>query len=108
VYRGDLGCLVVHGNLPADATPSLEPESCPLDDFAGTEPVSAQDERIHAAVDAAFAEPDPQPSRYTKAIVVVHRGRVIAERYAPGVGVDTPLHGHSLSKSVANALVRPA
>ena len=67
VYRDGLGCLVVYGELPADAVPSTEPESAPLDDFAGTEPVSARDERIRAAVDDAFAEPGPQPSRYTKA-----------------------------------------
>ena len=105
VYRDGFGCLVVHGDLPADAAPSTEPESALLHDFARAEPVSAQDKRIRAAVDDAFVEPGPQPSRYTKAVVVVHRGRVIAERYAPGVGVDTPLHGHSVSKSVANALV---
>jgi len=105
VYRDGLGCLVVHGDLPVDAAPSTELGAVPLDDFAGTEPVSAHDPRIRAAIDDAFAEPDSQALRYTKAVVVVHRGRVIAERYAPGIGVHTPLHGHSVSKSVANALV---
>ena len=31
--------------------------------------------------------------------------RVIAERYADGIGVDTPLLGFSLTKSVINALI---
>ena len=35
----------------------------------------------------------------------MHDGRVIAERYAPGIGVDTPLLSHSIAKSVTNALV---
>jgi CubicO group peptidase (beta-lactamase class C family) len=45
------------------------------------------------------------PFRRTKAVVVVHDGTVIAERYADGVGIDTPLLGFSLTKSVVNALL---
>ena len=36
---------------------------------------------------------------------MVHDGRVIAERYATGIGVDTPLLGFSLTKAVVNALI---
>ena len=36
---------------------------------------------------------------------MVHDGKVIAERYAAGVGVDTPLIGFSMTKSVVNALL---
>jgi CubicO group peptidase (beta-lactamase class C family) len=36
---------------------------------------------------------------------VVHGGRVIAERYADGIGVETPLLGFSITKSVVNALI---
>jgi CubicO group peptidase (beta-lactamase class C family) len=39
-----------------------------------------------------------------KAIVVVKDGNVIAERYARGIGIDTPLLGYSVSKLVINAL----
>ena len=38
-------------------------------------------------------------------MVVVHDGKVIAERYAAGIGVDTPLLGFSMTKSVVNALI---
>ena len=31
-------------------------------------------------------------------------GRVIAERYADGIGIDTPLLGFSATKSVISAL----
>ena len=36
---------------------------------------------------------------------MVRDGRVIAERYAAGIGVDTPLFGFSMTKSVINALI---
>jgi CubicO group peptidase (beta-lactamase class C family) len=63
------------------------------------------DPALRKAVDLAFAEPDPAHPRRTKALVVMHNGRVIAERYANGYGPDTPIWGHSLSKSVTNALI---
>ena len=38
-------------------------------------------------------------------MVVVRDGRVIAERYAPGYGIDTQVMGWSATKSVTNALI---
>jgi CubicO group peptidase (beta-lactamase class C family) len=61
--------------------------------------------RLEKAVDAAFAEPGPDNLRKTRAVVVVHDGRLVAERYAPGFHKDMPLLGWSMSKSVTNALV---
>jgi CubicO group peptidase (beta-lactamase class C family) len=60
---------------------------------------------LTAALDEAFAEPGPMPTRRTRAVVVVHDGRIVAERYAPGYGPESPLPGWSVTKSVVNALV---
>ena len=60
---------------------------------------------LAAALDHVFAEPETGPPAWVKAIVVVKDGRVIAERYVPGVGIDTPLPGYSLSKTTINALI---
>jgi CubicO group peptidase (beta-lactamase class C family) len=35
----------------------------------------------------------------------MHNGKIVAEKYAPRIGPDTPLLGYSVSKSVMNALV---
>jgi CubicO group peptidase (beta-lactamase class C family) len=58
-----------------------------------------------AVLDDAFAEPNPDRPRRTRAIVVLQHGSVVTERYALGVGPDTPMIGWSMAKSVMNALV---
>ena len=60
---------------------------------------------LEKAMDAAFAEPGPDNLRKTRAVVVVHDGKLVAERYAPGFHKDMPLLGWSMGKSVTNALV---
>ena len=45
------------------------------------------------------------PARRSRAGVVVHRGKIIAERYGPGFTRDTRLEGWSMAKSVTNALI---
>lgn len=60
---------------------------------------------LTAAIDTAFAEDDPARPRRTRAVAVVWRGQLIAERYAPGFGPETPLIGWSMTKSITNALI---
>ena len=76
-----------------------------LPEIAGPAVVEPADPALKAALDHAFEEPASPPFRRTKAVVVMHEGKVIAERYADGVGVDTPLIGFSMTKSVVNALL---
>jgi CubicO group peptidase (beta-lactamase class C family) len=77
---------------------------------AGEDPAEVPDdvdaEALEAAVATAFTEDDPEGrARSTRAVVVVHRGQLIAERYADGFTADTPLLGWSMGKSIANAIV---
>jgi CubicO group peptidase (beta-lactamase class C family) len=60
---------------------------------------------LNKAVEGAFAEPDLENLRRTRAVLVVHYGRLIAERYAPGITKEMPLIGWSMTKSVTSALV---
>lgn len=85
-------------NLPPAAPPLLAP-------IAGPGVVEPVDAALKAALDHAFVETARGPHRATKAVVVLKDGHVIAERYAPGYGVDTPIHGWSMTKSVTNALL---
>ncbi|MCI3134778.1 serine hydrolase domain-containing protein [Phenylobacterium aquaticum] len=105
IYRGPLGCLVLRGAPPEPVVLHDAPATAPLlAPIAGPQIVTPQDPTLVAALDHAFAEPG-KIRRNIKAVVIVHDGRVIAERYAPGVGPETPLHGWSMTKSATNALL---
>jgi hypothetical protein len=106
VYREGLGCYLDHGGTPADtALPRATPQAALLPDIAGPSVVAPQSPQLAAALDRAFAEPAQPPFRHTRAIVVMRDGRIVAERYADGIGVDTPLLGFSATKSVISALI---
>ena len=106
VYRGELGCLVVHDPLPgAEKRVAYRPAPALLPPVAGPDVVEPSSQAIKAALDRTFAENAGPPYRNTHAVVVVHDGRVIAERYAPGYDIDTPVIGWSATKSVTNALI---
>lgn len=59
---------------------------------------------LDRAVLDAFLETRDEPTTRTRAVVVVYRGRIVAERYASGFGPDVALPGWSMGKSVINAL----
>ncbi|WP_332767740.1 serine hydrolase domain-containing protein [Phenylobacterium sp.] len=60
---------------------------------------------LSGALDAIFADETPDREMDTRALVVVHGGLLVAERYAPGYGPATRLLGWSASKSVLATLV---
>ncbi|HEX4583187.1 MAG TPA: serine hydrolase [Burkholderiaceae bacterium] len=123
VYREGMGCMLVHGDeavAPSFALRATEGKPGLADVSAAGRPSFAEasetgspsvapqrgaEAGLRRALDLAFSEPDPAHPRRTKAIVVLHEGKLVAERYASGYGPDTPIWGHSLSKSVTNALI---
>jgi CubicO group peptidase (beta-lactamase class C family) len=108
VYDGPFGCRVLHPGREAlffqgeADDPQPVPSPPPLTGPAIVAPVNA---KLSEALDHAFAESEVGPRRFTKAVVVLHGGRVVGERYAPGVTSATPLIGFSMTKSVTNALL---
>jgi CubicO group peptidase (beta-lactamase class C family) len=118
LYRPGLGCTLVTDTSvdallkqaadfapppPAGRSAALWPEGGRVELSGAIEGVDGQ--KLQNAVDAAFAEPNKRTKRRTRAVVVVHKGRIIAERYAPGMGPQTPQIGWSMGKSVLNALI---
>ena len=109
VHDGPFGCRVLHPGREArffqrEAVNS-EPLAALPSSIAGPGMVTPANEKLSEALDHAYAESASGPRRFTKAVVVLHRGRVVGERYAPGVTPATPLIGWSMTKSVTNALL---
>lgn len=108
VYREGLGCYVAHDDVSVDASlPPATSASQPalLPEIAGAAPVEPASPDLKLALERAFAEPDQPPFRHTHAVVVLRDGRIVAERYAPGYDVETPILGYSATKSVISALI---
>ena len=58
---------------------------------------------LQAASDWAFDRPSPE--QVTLSMMVVHKGRIIHERYAPGVDMHTRTRTWSTAKSIAVSLI---
>jgi CubicO group peptidase (beta-lactamase class C family) len=54
---------------------------------------------LESALDAAFVEP-LEGGRNTLAVIVMHRGQIVAERYEGPVTAETPMQGWSMNKSL--------
>jgi len=59
---------------------------------------------LRAAVDPLFGTGDEALGE-TRALIILHRGEVVAERYAPGYGPQSRFHGWSIAKTVTGLLV---
>jgi CubicO group peptidase (beta-lactamase class C family) len=115
IYRKGLGCTLVNEiteeelrkqpwkvvspppvNQDTIAWPNgnLIPESIPMDAY--------NLELLNTTVEHAFDFPD---TRKTRAILVIHDGNIIAEKYADGFTKDSRLIGWSMTKSLTNAIV---
>lgn len=106
IYHNGAGCYLDHGGAVAGiAVPPADHQQTLLPEIAGPAPVQSVNPQLAAALEHAFAEPGQPPFRRTRAIVIVKDGRIIAEHYAKGVAIDTPLLGFSATKSVTSALI---
>jgi CubicO group peptidase (beta-lactamase class C family) len=115
VFREGLGCTLTPAEplrieaTAADPAALDGPQSTllwPDGDRVETRTTPGIDtDRLNAAIADAFAEPDPAMPRRTRAIVVVHGGRIVGERYADGYGPHNRFTGWSMTKSVSSALV---
>ena len=98
-YRPGYGCTL----LP-EGTTSLSPElSFAMPAAAGASafpvPPTKTALRFQSLLDNAFDEP-PTGGRNTLAVIVMHRGELVAERYNEPISAKTPLQGWSMNKSL--------
>lgn len=82
-------------------TPSEPPPSAQALAAIGEEP-GAPREALARAIDGLF---DAEAVGETRALLVLHRGSVIAERYAPGFDEDTRFHGWSGSQCLTGVMI---
>ena len=90
---------------PGDAAPPLpeQPAGTPFPDTdfpEGDLPSDVDDVALTAAIDRAIGD---GTGAHARAVVIVHAGRIVAERYAAGDDADTVMPSFSVSKSVASA-----
>ena len=117
IFRKGLGCTLL-AEAPESAVRSQRfntyDEPYPDQDtipwpsgnlHAFTVTTSIDREKVERAVQEAFTEKDPDNPVHTHAVVVVYRGKIIAEKYADGFDANAVMTGWSMTKSLTNALV---
>jgi CubicO group peptidase (beta-lactamase class C family) len=109
---GDQGCVIHQPGRdsvffrPVRITTTLPDASTmpwPMGDVLPTTPLPGEIDtvKLRDAVDAAFAT----PAGLTAGFVVVHKGRIVAERYANGAHKDMQLESWSMGKSITGTLI---
>lgn len=106
LYRPKLGCTLVNettiDELRRQPTITV---STPAGVMTDSILPAAQQSALNKTLDWAFSESDAQHPIRTRAVVVMHNGKIVSERYAKGITPTTPLTGWSMTKSVTNALI---
>jgi CubicO group peptidase (beta-lactamase class C family) len=114
-FREGIGCVVMSPGMGVDAIeslPSLElpqrdvsdvpwPDGDLVTDTQLSPDVSAT--ALQAASDWAFSRDNPEQD--TVSLLIVHHGKIVHERYAPGFDVYTRTRTWSTAKSIAATLI---
>ena len=115
-FREGLGCVIMAPDqtfvdiesLPALETPPLagDPATIPWPDGDLLDETSAADGIDWGALDAAsdWSFERESPEQVTLSLIVLHKGKIIHERYAPGVDMTTRTRTWSTAKSIAVTL----
>ncbi|MDP2956417.1 MAG: serine hydrolase [Longimicrobiales bacterium] len=116
-FREGIGCVILAPDqgfedidgLPILTTPPLpgDPATIPWPDgdLVKSEPLPAHVDAaaLQAASDWAFDRPTPE--QVTLSLMVIQNGRILHERYAPGVDLHTRTRTWSTAKSIAVTLI---
>jgi CubicO group peptidase (beta-lactamase class C family) len=115
IFRNGLGCTLLATaseeqvraqEILLPPKPRLQDSvSWPSGNMMATERDSARRTLLDNVVAKGFQDAEPGRPKNTSAIIVVHEGKIIAERYAVGVDRNARLMGWSMTKSITNALI---
>jgi len=117
VYREQFGCTLAIGadrdELYAQTKGALPPKKPDMGSLwprgervdPSAVPANVDGKKLAAVIEDAFKEPGPKTMRNTQGVVVVYKGKIIAEKYAKGFTPATRILGWSMTKSATNALM---
>ncbi|HEX6226049.1 MAG TPA: serine hydrolase [Chryseolinea sp.] len=115
IFRKGLGCTLLAQQSEEDvrrqkiklaaSMPASDTLSWPAGDVIDPVSPNINHALLRQALADAFEEPNPSEPLNTHAVLVVHEGKIIGERYAEGFDKNSRLMGWSMTKSVTNALI---
>jgi CubicO group peptidase (beta-lactamase class C family) len=117
IYRNGLGCTLINGinewevrkqhfNLPAFEHVNSDSISWPYGDkLADSFPAVINKVKLQQAITNAMQATSQGKPAYTRAVLVVYDGKIVAEQYASGFDKNTVMLGWSMSKSITAALI---
>ncbi len=105
-YYGNQGCIIDTEEglqfVPSEISTSLPPansQNWPMGDLSDATHTELNDSLLQKAVDQAFSD------GLTAAFLVLHKGSIIAERYAVGLNKYSQLESWSMGKSLTATLI---
>ena len=116
IYRNGLGCTLI-SDYPEATVRAQTFQLPPLIEVKDTSAWLTSNSQIDSlttpfnqaaldkAMQVAFADAYGDKAPHTSAVLIVLDGKVVAEKYAPGYGAETPFLGWSMAKSVTGALI---
>jgi len=112
IYKKNLGCVLLDGkddykvqlNLPEVRTNTAA--AWPIGESVSTRKIEGVDyPALEKAINSIFDPSGNMDSIKTRAVVVIYKDSLIAEKYANGFDKDTEILGWSMNKSITSTLV---
>lgn len=117
IYRKGVGCTLINDlseaeirsqsfNFPPKPVDNTDSIAWPYGDKkADTISSTINKQQLDKAVDYVLNEKKDGEPCYTRAVLVVYDGKIIAEKYVPGFDKNTVMLGWSMSKSLTAAMI---